>query len=316
MVINKRKLKMFKMKNILSILILLSLVIMGCEKELDYQFKIDNRLKGKDQLFLSHVNPKTGVDYTTEELAALEYDPKEEDFFTGPINLKLAAEAKLLKIEVINNNEVIETISGFTETNGLYEATFSSTVSDLGLGIGESFPITFKFTYDNLGDDGFNYNAVLSLDFLIRDDSPNLALNKPSRASSEAYGTFASTANDGNTNSNYPNIVHTADPIGVDSWWEVDLEDVHYIRQVNIYNRTDCCSELLTNYHVFISEVPFTDNSVAAIQAQPGVTDIFQTSIAGHPTKLTDINVMGRFVRKQFDSTDAQFLEIGEVEVY
>lgn len=304
------------MKNILLIFVVLSLVIMGCEKELDYQIKIDNRLKGKDQLFLSHVNPKTGVDYTPEELATLEYDPEEEDFFTGPINLKLAAESKLLKIEVINNNEVIETISNFTETNGLYEAAFSSTVSDLGVGIGESFPVTFKFTYDNLGDDGFNYNAVLSLDFLIRDDSPNLALNKPSKASSEAYGTFASTANDGSTNSNYPNIVHTADPIGVDSWWEVDLEDVYYIRQVNIYNRTDCCSELLTNYHVFISEVPFTDNSVSAIKAQQDVTDIFQTSIAGHPTKLNDINVMGRYVRIQFDSTDAQFLEIGEVEVY
>lgn len=310
------KLKMFKMKNILSIFVVLSLVIMGCEKELDYQIKIDNRLKGKDQLFLSHVNPSTGVDYTTEELAALEYDPQKEDFFTGPIDLTLAAESKLLNIEVINNNEVIETINNFTEVNGLYEATFSSTVGDLGVGIGESYPITFKFTYDNLGEDGFDYNAVLFLDFLVRDNSPNLALHKPSRASSEAYGTFAATANDGSTNSNYPNIVHTADPVGVDSWWEVDLEDIYSIRQINIYNRTDCCSELLTNYHVFISEEPFTDNSVAAIQSQQGVTDIFQTSIAGHPTKLTDINVMGRYVRIQFDSTDAQFLEIGEVEIY
>lgn len=304
------------MKNKISIYILLFIAFLNCENGLDYQLKIDNRLQGKDQVLLSHVNPTTGVDYTPEELAALNYDPFEEEFFTGPIELHLSAQSKLKSIEVINDDVVVETITDITNDNGLYRATFSTSIIDLGIGIGENYPLTFKFIFDNLGEDGFDYNAILYYDFLIRDNSPNLALNKPSRASSEAWGTVASSANDGSTNSNYPYIIRTGDPIGVDSWWEVDLEDVYLIRQINIYNRTDCCSDLLKNYHVFISEDPFVDNTVQGIQSQDGITDLFQTDQAGHPTKLTDINVMGRYVRIQFDSTDDQYLEIGEVEVF
>ena len=33
-------------------------------------------------------------------------------------------------------------------------------------------------------------------------------------------------------------------------WWEVDLEDVYKIEYIEIYGRTDCCSERLAGAKV------------------------------------------------------------------
>jgi len=305
------------MKNNIISLIVVCLVLISCEKELDYQLKIDNRLLGKDNVSISHVNPATGIAYTETELAALDYNPNNEDYFIGPVDLTLTVQSKPLSIEVLNKNiaEVISTIDAVLE-NGNYVATFNSSVADLGVGIGDNVPVTFKVTYDNSGENGFNYNAVLSTDFIIRDKSPNLALNKSATASAEAYGTLASNAVDGNTNSNYPNIIHTNEAVGEDSWLEVDLGAVFTIRQVNVWNRTDCCGDRLSNYHVFISDVPFTSSTTAGIMAQGGVTDIYETTQAGSPTKLAGINATGRYIRIQQHSTDSQVLAVGEIEIY
>ena len=68
----------------------------------------------------------------------------------------------------------------------------------------------------------------------------NVALNKTSSASSEAYGGTKELANDGNTNGIYTNgsIWHSANDSN-GSWWEVDLGSEEVITTVKIYNRTD-----------------------------------------------------------------------------
>jgi hypothetical protein len=68
----------------------------------------------------------------------------------------------------------------------------------------------------------------------------NVALNKTSRASSEAYGGTKELANDGNTNGLFANgsIWHSANDTN-GSWWEVDLGSEEVISTVKIYNRTD-----------------------------------------------------------------------------
>lgn len=305
------------MKNKIIILIVVCLAFTSCEKELDYQLKIDNRLEGKDVVLISHVNPITGLTYTESELADLDYDPANEDYFSGPVDLTVTVQSKPLSIEVINKNtsDIITTIDAIEE-NGNYVASFNSSVAELGVGIGDNIPVIFKVTFDNSGEKGFDYNAVLSAGFTIRDKSPNLALIKYATASAEAWGTLALNAVDGNTNSNYPNIIHTDEAIGEDSWFEVDLGEIYNIRQVNVWNRTDCCGDRLSNYHIFISEVPFTSSTTPGIIAQSGVIDIHETTQAGSPTKLKDINVSGRYVRIQQHSTDSQVIAIGELEVY
>lgn len=292
------------MKNKILSLIVLCLVLTNCEIPLDYQLKIDNRLEGKDGLSMTGPGG-SGSDYT-------------EDFFTGAVDLTLTAQAKPLSVEVLNANsgDLIETLS-VTEANGGYEASFSSSVSDLNVGIGDSMPLRFKVTYDNAGEDGFEYNAVLTYDFTVKDQSPNLALNKPATASAEAWGTTADRGNDGVQNGGYPNIIHTNEGDGVPSWYEVDLGAVYNVRQVNLWNRADCCQDRLTNYHILISEDPFVSNDLAEIQAQSGVTDVHEEGTAGFPSKSTNINAMGRYVRLQLDSTiGSRSINLAEMEVF
>jgi hypothetical protein len=37
------------------------------------------------------------------------------------------------------------------------------------------------------------------------------------------------------------------------AWWQVDLGSKKNIKQIIIYNRTDCCANRLSNYQVSIS---------------------------------------------------------------
>ncbi len=297
------------MKNKILSLIIACLVFANCEVPLDYQLKIDNRLEGKDEVYIAGPNG-SGVDYT-------------EDFFTGSVDLTVVSQAKPLKVEVVNGSTstLVDTIETSTENGGNYETTFSSSVIDLGIGIGDKTTLVFKVVFGNAGEDGFDYNAELSTSFTIKDQSPNLALNKPVTSSSVADpgwggGLDNQVAVDGIRPQGWPDITHTNDPVGVDSWIEIDLESVVTVRQINIWGRGDCCQERVSDYHVFISETPFAGNSVAEIQAQDGVTDIHETNAPTDPTKLDGINKLGRYVRIQLSSTNDQYLSIAEVEVF
>lgn len=287
------------------LILLIGFAFLGCNTDLDYKLRIDNRLEGKEEVTIKSSNG-SGVDY-------------KEDFFTGPIELTVVAQAKPLKMEVVNasSGQVISTIETVNEVGGKYEGTFSSTLVDLGVGIGDNLRLRFKVIFDNAGEDGFDYNAELSVDFTVKDQSPNLALNKPATASAEAFGTTASKAVDGVQNGGYPNIIHTNEADGQPSWFEVDLEEVVTVRQVNVWNRGDCCAERLTNYHILISETPFTSNVLSEIQAQNGVTDVHVQSTAAFPSRHKDINVSGRYVRLQLDSTSGErSINMAELEVF
>jgi hypothetical protein len=78
----------------------------------------------------------------------------------------------------------------------------------------------------------------------------NWALHASASQSSTALGADASRAVDGNTNGdwNTGSVTHTNQEI--DPFWEVDLGAAHYIDEIRIWNRTDCCAERLNNYIV------------------------------------------------------------------
>jgi hypothetical protein len=42
-----------------------------------------------------------------------------------------------------------------------------------------------------------------------------------------------------------------------EAWWEVDLGQLYEIDEIEIWNRTDCCSERLSNFYVLVSENAF-----------------------------------------------------------
>jgi hypothetical protein len=141
---------------------------------------------------------------------------------------------------------------------------------------------------------------------------PNLALNKPATQSSDAWGLTASRANDGNTdgNANNGSISHT--DYNYQAWWQVDLGGSQSIQTINVWNRTDCCGEWLSNFYVFVSDQPFTSTDVATTISQAGVSSYYMGPQAGSPSSFS-INRTGRYVRVQLAS--ANHLTLAEVQV-
>jgi hyaluronoglucosaminidase len=157
-----------------------------------------------------------------------------------------------------------------------------------------------------------------------REDAPdtgacpvNVAVGKPATQSSTGFGGVPERAVDGNTNGNWGagSVTHTAEDGSPEPWWQADLEEEVPIHSVHLWNRTDCCSERLSDSYVLISSEPFTSDSLAETLAQPGVTAFHEPSTAGTPTSIfaDHLDLTGRYVRVQLVGNAP--LSLAEVEV-
>jgi RHS repeat-associated protein len=88
---------------------------------------------------------------------------------------------------------------------------------------------------------------------------------------------------------------------------------VQNIQNINVWNRTDCCGEALTNFYVFVSDNPFTANDVASTQNQSGVSTYYVAGQGGVPTTI-GVNRTGRYVRVQLGGYER--LSVAEVQVF
>ncbi len=131
--------------------------------------------------------------------------------------------------------------------------------------------------------------------------------------SSTASSGAASRAIDGNIDGNYSGNSVTQTNAENHAWWELVLPSHSYIDTIDIYNRTDCCSDRLKDFSVFVSAVPFTSQNLTATQSQDGVTEIFVSGEAGSPTELK-IGQVAKYVRVQLNDNDV--LSIAELKVY
>ncbi len=130
--------------------------------------------------------------------------------------------------------------------------------------------------------------------------------------SSTDFGGVPERAADGNTNGDYfaDSVSHT----GYDNtaWWQADLADSYPITEVQIYNRTDCCSSVLSDFYVLVSDAPFVSNDLAMILAQPGVDRYYyEGEVPGSAT--LPIGRAGKYVRLQL--TAQSVLTIAEFEI-
>lgn len=154
-----------------------------------------------------------------------------------------------------------------------------------------------------------------------RQPTTNLALQKPARQSSTYTGNIggvaipstADRAVDGNTDGRYgfDSVTHTNSE--AQPWWEVDLGSVASIQTIDIWNRTDCCADRLTNFYVLVSDTPFTSTLLDTTLNQVGISSYAVPGQAGLPTKLS-INRTGRYVRVQLVGTNV--LSLAEVQVW
>jgi alpha-L-fucosidase len=143
----------------------------------------------------------------------------------------------------------------------------------------------------------------------------NAALGTPATQKSVGWGGLPGRAVDGRTDGAFFNgsVTHTAEPES-EAWWQTDLGASKPIKQISIWNRTDCCSQRLSDYYVMVSDTPFTSDSLTATLAQPGVHAYHQTAMAKSPERITP-DISGRYIRVQLASkTDP--LSLAEVQVF
>ena len=170
-----------------------------------------------------------------------------------------------------------------------------------------SYPVTLRITDDKLA----TWSTAQ-----LRVALPNVALGKDATQKSTGYDAPASRAVDGNTDGAFFNnsVTHTAEP-ETEAWWQVDLGASHAVDSVDVWNRTDCCSDRLKDFWVLTSEQPITGDSLAEARATPGVTAVHVAEQAGRPT-VVDVpdGTAARYVRVQLASTSNP-LTLAEVQV-
>ncbi|HYO62995.1 MAG TPA: discoidin domain-containing protein, partial [Pyrinomonadaceae bacterium] len=164
---------------------------------------------------------------------------------------------------------------------------------------------------------GANYLTLPEVEVLGQAIKPtqsvNLALNTAATQSSTGWGGVASRAADGNTDGNWANNSVTTTFADSQAWWEVDLGSAQQINTVKLWNRSDCCTDRLANFHVLVSDAPFTSKNLTDTLAQAGVTGYHTAGAAGRSTTV-NVNRVGRYVRVQL--AGANYLSLAEVEVW
>ena len=134
-----------------------------------------------------------------------------------------------------------------------------------------------------------------------------------SHATQSSAGTPASLAVDGVTDGTYSHrsVTHTAR--ASKQWWQTDLGASFDIREIMLWNRTDCCGSRLRDFHVFISDSPFASDDPDVTSTATGVWHHRNTGIVGETSVISVPNVSGRYVRVQL--RDNEPLSLAEVEV-
>lgn len=123
---------------------------------------------------------------------------------------------------------------------------------------------------------------------------------------------YPGRVNDGDTGGNYYlNGVFHSD-IVLNPYLDLTLPAVHRVLRMNIFNRTDCCGDRLSNYYLFVSRVPFPSSDLAATIANPQIRAYHQTTQAdGSPIP---INAAGRYFRIQLNAFN--YLHFGEMQIW
>ena len=153
-----------------------------------------------------------------------------------------------------------------------------------------------------------------STDVVVACEPDNLAPSGVATQSSEGFGGAASRAIDCNTDGVYPNgsISHTAD-LDEAPWWELDLLGDFAIDRIVLWNRTDCCSERLSNMRVSL---------LGAERRTVWFEDIFTAGGFVDPSLVLEgvRGLTGAVVRVEAlgpgTGGGAPFVSLAEVEVY
>ncbi len=143
--------------------------------------------------------------------------------------------------------------------------------------------------------------------------SSNYALGRAASQSSIWNDGQASRAVDDFTSGTYETNTITHTDYEQSPWWEVDLEESRQISRVEIWNRTDCCRERLSNFYLIASDTPFVSNDLTTVLNQPGVSSYYFGGQVGENVEIP-FELNARFFRIQLAGTG--ILSLAEVKVF
>jgi len=162
-----------------------------------------------------------------------------------------------------------------------------------------------------------NPTEIVTVSATLSITTGNLALGKTATQSSKVFGYYdggPAAAIDGNTDGNFfhSSVSHTnPDP---NAWWQVDLGTSAIVNTIVIWNRTDCCSSRLSDYWIFVSDVPFLATDTPATLQNRAATFASHQSDNPNPNISIGIAARGRYVRIQLSGTNS--LALAEVQVF
>lgn len=168
--------------------------------------------------------------------------------------------------------------------------------------------ISYEIRYNR---NGLSHTDDCGFVFVEAGGTVNLARQGTATQSGVGFGGVASRAIDGNTDGAYDNDSVTHTDNGTNRWWSVDLGRQSNVQAINLWNRTDCCSERLADVSIFVSSEPIANGSIAQIRNRPGITEFSRTGPQGRLVQV-DQTMDIRYVRVQIPTG---VLSLAEVEV-
>jgi len=158
-----------------------------------------------------------------------------------------------------------------------------------------------KFTQNNIRfEDGKMILTANRNNGAGGNSNTNLALNGTASQSSTSNGGNPSRAIDNNTNGNWSggSVTHTNN--AVNSWWQVDLGADADLDRIEIFNRTNCCSDRLSDF------------SVSVLDADDKIVWTRFYSNPPSPSLNINLDAIGQKVRVNLDG----ILSLAEVRVF
>ena len=145
----------------------------------------------------------------------------------------------------------------------------------------------------------------------------NLAPGKLATQSSTLAGYPSAgpgSAVDGNADGNFSDRSVTHTNLDSNAWWQMDLGASAAVNTIVIWNRTDCCSERLNDYWVFVSDTPFLPTDTPTTLQNRAGTFASHQAAAPNPFTVIPAGAQGRYVRVQLSGTNN--LSLAEVQVF
>lgn len=124
-------------------------------------------------------------------------------------------------------------------------------------------------------------------------------------------GAKASKAVDGNTNGDMSAGSVSSTLQGSQNFWRATLTERHFIESVRVWPRTDCCSEQLNQYYLFVSDNPIPDKTPEELLQDANVRTIQYDGRMNESWRIP-VNGYGRYIKLQLRG--AGQLQLAEVE--